>query len=334
MSLIEIKDLKKNFVINKRDPGMKGVIKNLFHSNKVVKEAVKGISFNIDKGEMVGFIGPNGAGKSTTIKMLTGILVPTAGTVMVNEIVPYKNRKENAMRMGVVFGQRTQLWWTLPVRESLDLLRTIYQIPMERFNKNINTFIEILEIGRFIDTPVRQLSLGQRMRVEIAASLIHNPDIVYLDEPTIGLDIVAKDRIREFIEVINREIGVTVILTTHDMSDIEKLCKRIIIIDNGVIIYDGDITQIKQLYGNERILNLDFEADPGEIGLSKAKIVKSEGARKQILFDKNEISAVDLIRLLSNEYAIKDFSLDDVKIDSIIKQIYCNNSLLKNKIEV
>lgn len=322
MSLIQVKDLQKHFVIQKREPGIRGIVKGMVRPNRVVKKAVDGISFSIEKGEIIGFIGPNGAGKSTTIKMLSGILVPTDGVVQVDGLVPYQKRKENARNIGVVFGQRTQLWWNLPVRESLDLLRTIYKVPMEVYQKNVQIFGEILEIDKLMDIPVRQLSLGQRMRVEIAASLLHNPRIVYLDEPTIGLDVVAKEKIREFITEINQETDVTIILTTHDMSDIEKLCQRIVIIDQGRIVYDGNINQIKEQYGKERVLEVEFEEIHTDLGVTFGQVIKSEGARKWILFNRDQLSAVELVNRLSQRYRVKDFALHETEIENIIKNIY------------
>ena len=332
MNVIEVKDLKKYFVINKRDSGMKGIFKSIIHPERIIKKAVDGINFNVGKGEIIGFIGPNGAGKSTTIKMMTGILVPTEGTVTVNGIIPYKYRKENAKRIGVVFGQRTQLWWNLPVRESFDLIRTIYRIPTEMYSKNISLFEEVLEMNELIDIPVRQLSLGQRMRVEIAASLLHNPDIIYLDEPTIGLDVVVKENIRNFISKINKETGVTIILTTHDMSDIEKLCNRIIIIDKGLIIYDGNIANIKNMFGKDRILIVDFEEEAENLRVEVGKVIKTEGTRKHILFNRDDISAIDLISDISKKFKIKDFALQETEIENIISHIYSNKS--EKKIEV
>ncbi|AZR74380.1 sugar ABC transporter ATP-binding protein [Anoxybacter fermentans] len=322
MNVIEVKDLKRYFTIYKRPPGITGIFKSMIKPKRIIKKAVDGISFNVTKGEIVGILGPNGAGKSTTIKMLTGILVPTEGIVRVNGREPFKNRIKNAMEIGVVFGQRTQLWWNLPLRESFDLIRTIYKIPTEIYNKNYKIFSEILELDRFIDTPVRQLSLGQRMRAEIGASLLHNPKIVFFDEPTIGLDVVAKQRIREFIKRVNEKSNVTVILTTHDMGDIEKLCDRIIIIDNGKIIYDGSINKIKEIYAKERVLVVDFEIEPVDFELTMGRVIKEEGTRKHILFNRDECSAPELVNYLSAKYSIKDFMLKETDIEHIIGHIY------------
>ncbi|MEI6284906.1 MAG: ATP-binding cassette domain-containing protein [Bacillota bacterium] len=326
MNLIRIENLSKHFVINKRQSGIGGVIKSMFKPERLLKKAVDSIDMQIAAGEIVGFIGPNGAGKSTTIKMLTGILVPTAGTVEVGGIVPYKQRKAYTKNIGVVFGQRTQLWWNLPVDESFDLLRTIYRIPRPAYQKNIELFTEVLGIDEFLHMPVRQLSLGQRMRCEIAASLLHNPKVVFLDEPTIGLDVVAKERIREFIAKINRETGVTVILTTHDMSDIEKLCKRIVIIDLGKIIYDGNIDEIKDRFGKDRMLVVDFDEPATIQDCDLHTTMKTEGLRRLILFNRDKISAIDLITKLSAQYKINDFALQETEIDNIIRHIYENKT--------
>jgi ABC-2 type transport system ATP-binding protein len=301
---------------------MKGIVKNLFRPRWEVVKAVKDISFTIFQGDIIGFIGPNGAGKSTTIKMLTGILSPTSGTVHINGKVPLKNRKVIARDIGVIFGHKTQLWWNLPVRESFDLIRTIYKIEKERYHKNIAKFSEILEIEKFLDTPVRQLSLGQRMRVEIAGSLLHNPSIVFLDEPTIGLDIIAKEKILDFIDIINKDTGVTIILTTHDMNDIEKLCKKIIVIDQGKIIYQGLLNEVREKYNQDRILIIETEDNIELPVLPFAKMIKEESRRKHFLFNRNEISAVELVQNISEKCTLKDFSLEETKIDNIIKKIY------------
>ena len=259
MSLIKVENLIKEFKQQKREKGFRGLMNSLFNREYIIKTAVDNISFNVDKGEIVGYIGPNGAGKSTTIKMLVGILVPTSGRVIVNGLEPYKKRKENAKNIGVVFGQRTQLWWDIPVSESLNLMKYMYRIPERKFKINLDLFSEILEIHKFINLPVRQLSLGQRMRADLCAALLHSPDIIYLDEPTIGLDVVVKKAIREFIKEINKTLGTTVILTTHDMADIEKLCSRVIVIDHGNIIYDDNLDYLRNKFGNEEILSVEFD---------------------------------------------------------------------------
>ncbi|MCF0149468.1 MAG: ATP-binding cassette domain-containing protein, partial [Clostridium sp.] len=247
--MIKVENLSKEFKINKKYPGFKGAIKSFFSREYIVKKAVDNISFEIADGEIVGYIGANGAGKSTTIKMMTGILTPSSGVISIDGIIPYENRQENAKDIGVVFGQRTQLWWDLPLSETFSLLKDIYVVNDKDFKERMEFLDEVLELNEFMLNPVRTLSLGQRMRADLAAALLHNPKIIYLDEPTIGLDVVVKEKVREAIKEINKKYGTTVILTTHDLKDIEELCNRIIIIDNGIKIYDGSLKDIKDNYG-------------------------------------------------------------------------------------
>ena len=256
--IIQTHDLRKVFRTVKRSPGALGALRTLFSRDYADKVAVDGISMSLEAGELVGYIGPNGAGKSTTIKMLTGILTPTAGSIEVAGLVPYAQRKANARNIGVVFGQRSQLYWDLPLIESFELLRAIYAVPAQRYRRNLDAFTALLELGDFLNTPVRQLSLGQRMRGDFAAAMMHDPVIVYLDEPTIGLDVVAKEAIRQFVAEINRERGTTIILTTHDLADVERLCRRIVLIDNGTLIYDGTIEVLKEQYGTHRTLVIEL----------------------------------------------------------------------------
>lgn len=322
MAIIEVEHLRKDFKIAKRETGFVGALKSVINRQFVIKEAVQDISFSIEKGEMVGYIGPNGAGKSTTIKMLTGILVPTSGSIRVNGIIPYENRKQNAKNIGVVFGQRTQLWWDLPTIESFELLKEIYRVSDKKFKENMGIFTEILGLDEFLNTPVRQLSLGQRMRADIAASLLHDPDILFLDEPTIGLDVVAKEKMREFIQEINKERKVTVILTTHDMEDIEKLCKRMVLIDHGQKVYDGDIAAVKSRYGKMRTLIVDVEENGVDVQLTAGELCKVEGNRKWIRFNRDEHSASDIITQLTKTHNITDLTVEEPEIESIISRIY------------
>jgi viologen exporter family transport system ATP-binding protein len=259
MSVIHVERLSKSFLVKRRRPGVWGAVTALVAASSETRWAVREVSFAIAPGEIVGYIGPNGAGKSTTVKMLTGILVPTAGEVSVLGLSPSRQRREHAANIGVVFGQRTQLWWDLPLEESFDLLRAIYRIPTDRYRANLKRFRAILELDDFLRTPVRQLSLGQRMRGDLAAALLHDPPIIFLDEPTIGLDVVAKERIREFLQTINRERDVTILLTTYDLGDIEKLCPRLMIIDQGQILYDGGLNAIRERYGRHRTLVVDLQ---------------------------------------------------------------------------
>lgn len=329
--MIKVCNLTKEFKTNKKYPGFKGAIKSLFSTEYTVTIAVDNMNFEIEEGEVVGYIGSNGAGKSTTIKMMTGILTPTSGKVEVNGIIPYENRTENAMNIGVVFGQRTQLWWDLPLSETFSLLRDIYSVSPEDFKERMKFFNEVLEIDEFMLRPVRTLSLGQRMRADLAASLIHNPKILYLDEPTIGLDVVVKEKVRNAIKQINKKYNTTVILTTHDLEDIEELCDRIIIIDKGVKIYDGSLSEIKDKYGymtNVSILikkneledkiniNSYFNLDNNDLNLS------DEDGKINITFNKNKISQMEIIQYFMENYILQDFSVKETSIDDIIKKIY------------
>ncbi|WP_264739917.1 ATP-binding cassette domain-containing protein [Cytobacillus firmus] len=322
MPIIEVEHLMKDFMIAKRETGFLGAVKSLVKREHIKKDAVKDISFSIGEGEMVGYIGPNGAGKSTTIKMLTGILVPSSGCVKVNGIIPYENRQENAKNIGVVFGQRTQLWWDLPTIESFELLKEIYQVSDKRYKENMGTFTEILGLDEFLNTPVRQLSLGQRMRADIAASLLHDPPILFLDEPTIGLDVVAKEKMRTFIKEINNERKITVILTTHDMEDIEKLCERMILIDHGQKVYDGEIAVVKERFGKSRTLIVDLEESLHSLRLTGGEVFKEEASRYWIRFNRDEVSASELIAQITETHNIKDLTVEEPAIESIISRIY------------
>lgn len=308
----------------RRKEGAFAALRTLFSREFDTKVAVNDVSFSIQPGELVGYIGPNGAGKSTTIKILTGILVPTAGEVRVRGLVPYHRRVENARQIGVVFGQRTQLWWDLPTVESFQLLQHIYKVPQERFRRNMDRFRDLLGLDEFLNTPVRQLSLGQRMRADLAAALLHDPEVVYLDEPTIGLDVVAKEKIRDFIRAINRERGVTVILTTHDMQDIEKICERMILIDRGTVIYDGPVAQIKERFGKQRTLVVDLEPNGGEpvVDVAGAEVVRREANRIWLRFNRDELSASELIARVSARVAICDLTVEEPEIEGIISRIY------------
>lgn len=322
MTIIEVEHLMKDFMVAKRETGLLGAMKSLVKREHIKKEAVKDISFSIEEGEMVGYIGPNGAGKSTTIKMLTGILVPSSGKVKVNGIVPYENRQKNAKNIGVVFGQRTQLWWDLPTIESFELLKEIYQVSNKRYKENMDTFTEILGLDEFLNTPVRQLSLGQRMRADIAASLLHDPPILFLDEPTIGLDVVAKEKMRMFIKEINNERKITVILTTHDMEDIEKLCERMILIDHGQKVYDGEMAVVKEKFGKNRILIVDLEESSRRMKLTGGEVFKEEASRFWIRFNRDVVSASELIAQITQTHNIKDLTVEEPEIESIISRIY------------
>ncbi|MBS2969283.1 ATP-binding cassette domain-containing protein [Metabacillus sp. KIGAM252] len=327
--MIHVTNLEKEYLLVKRDPGLRGAFKSLFNRKYEKKTAVKGVSFSIQKGEMVGYIGANGAGKSTTIKMLTGILTPSSGEVKVNGIIPYIKRKENAKQIGAVFGQRTQLFWDIPVRESFELLKEIYEVPQEQFNETMELFTDVLQLDSLLGIPVRQLSLGQKMRCELAAAFIHRPEVVYLDEPTIGLDVAVKVKIRKFIRDMNEKWGTTVLLTTHDMQDIEEICSRIIIIDQGTILYDGGLNEIKERFSAKREIHFELDqlqsfALPESLRiLADCRLEEDESMKKAIVsFSNNEIKGSDVIAEVLKDNKITDLSIQDPKIETIIEEIY------------
>jgi ABC-2 type transport system ATP-binding protein len=320
--IITVQNLSKHFKVNKHHRGSFSAIRNLFSREFQIVKAVDGLSFEIQSGELVGYIGPNGAGKSTTIKMLTGLLVPTSGKIRVNGLIPWKERQNYVSRVGAVFGQRTTLWWDLPVVESLDLLQYIYQVPPKQFERNLKEFRKILALDNFLNTPVRSLSLGQRMRADICAALLHSPDILFLDEPTIGLDVVAKERIRQFIQHINQERGTTVILTTHDLSDVEKLCERVMIIDHGELLYDGALAHLKDRFGGHRQLVVDFAETQEYMEIEGAKISEREGSRITYQFPRTAITASELIGRISAQFRIRDLEVREPDIEATIRRIY------------
>ena len=284
--------------------------------------AVDRISFRVEPGELVGYVGPNGAGKSTTVKMLTGILMPSDGRISVAGLDPSRRRIQLARRIGVVFGQRVQLWWDLPLRDSFELLRHIYRVPHDRWRANLERFSELLELGPFLQTPVRQLSLGQRMRGELTAAMLHDPEILFLDEPTIGLDVVAKTRVREFLAEINRERGVTVLLTTHDLADIERLCSRLLIIDHGRLIYDGTIERLIERYGEERTLVVDLEEPAPPLELDGARVVRVEGPRQWLRFRRDEVTAARLTAAVASKAPLLDLTVEEPDIEDVVRRIY------------
>lgn len=298
------------------------MIRNFFSRQYRIIKAVDELSFSVQAGELVGYIGPNGAGKSTTIKMLTGLLVPTRGEIRVNGFTPWKERQNYVSRIGAVFGQRTTLWWDLPVIESLELLQHIYKVPPAQFKQNLNDFRKILELDAFLNTPVRSLSLGQRMRADICAALLHNPDILFLDEPTIGLDVVAKERIRQFIQHINQERNTTVILTTHDLSDVEKLCDRVMIIDHGKLLFDGNLSTLKDRFGGSRELVVDFAESYDHTKIEGTTIVQRQGSRVTYQFPRNTLTASELIGRISAQYRIRDLEVREPEIEATIRRIY------------
>lgn len=328
MSLINFEQVEKVYRVKKKLEGRFSGLRNFFSNEFKEIRAVSDISFSIEPGELVGYLGPNGAGKSTTIKMLTGILTPSAGRVNVSGLEPFRHRQKNALNIGVVFGQRSQLWWDLPVSDSYELNRKLYHIPKEVYETNLSRAKEELGIGEFFHTPVRQLSLGQKMRAEIGAALLHNPSILFLDEPTIGLDVVAKDRIRKYIRRINREQGTTVILTTHDMTDVEEICDRIMIIDLGKKIYDGSLEAIKETYQKKRTLILDLAEDWNGQSLPGASSVKPEDGRRLVVeFQRSDTTAKALIDEAFRTFNVRDLSLQETDLEEIIREIYLANGI-------
>ena len=321
MSFIEVKHINKTFKVAEKSEGRFSTLKTFFSRKYKYIDAIKDISFSIKKGEIVGLLGPNGAGKSTTIKVLSGILVPDSGNVVINKKVPWKERQSYVKDLGVVFGQRSQLWWDIPAIDSFKLLKDIYKIPEDKYNKNLNELVDLLNLKEIINIPVRNLSLGSRMRCEIAASLLHGPKILFLDEPTIGLDAKSKKEVREFIKKINKQNNVTVILTTHDMSDIEALAKRIILIGKGSVLYDGSLNKLKKQYDNLRKIRIITK---DKLTLNKDYIVSSnifnEGMEFIIDIKKIEISA--FIKLVSSEISIIDIDIDSGNIDELIVRLY------------
>ena len=322
MPIITVEHLSKNFKVHKRRTGFWGNLSSMMSREYNVIKAVDDVNFSLERGELVGYIGANGAGKSTTIKMLTGILVPTSGHIDVMGLTPYRQRKENTRRIGVVFGQRTQLWWDLPVIDSFELLKHIYEIPQHLYKQNLEFFSELLQLQPFLSTPVRRLSLGQRMRCDLTAALLHNPEILYMDEPTIGLDVVAKEQVRQFLREVNAERQVTVILTTHDLNDVEQVCQRLIIIDSGKIIYDGGIDALKERYGKTRMLIVDLAQGYSDIQLEGVDLTRREGNRIWLAFERDTISASEVIAQLTARNEIQDLTISEPEIEEIVRRIY------------
>ena len=322
MTQIIVKDLVKTFRVAERSPGTWGALKGLVHRRYRTVRALDGISFSLEAGELVGYIGPNGAGKSTTVKVLAGILVPDSGRCEVLGRIPWRDRVPHVRHVGVVFGQRTQLWWDLPVVESFDLLREIYNVPEPHYRRALEELVTTMNLQPFLDTPVRQLSLGQRMRCDLAAALLHSPSLLYLDEPTIGLDAVSKLAIHSFVQQLNRERGVTVILTTHNMDDIEALCSRVILINKGRILSDGPLDELRARVSNERRLVIDLIREEQWIDDPDATVIRREGARVHLRFDPTRIRAADLIGRITARYAIRDLFVENPPIEEIVAQLY------------
>ncbi|MBS2937839.1 ATP-binding cassette domain-containing protein [Nocardioides sp. J2M5] len=312
--LVDVRDLERTFDVRRRVEGRR-------RRTRDSVRAVHDLTFAVTAGEMVGYIGPNGAGKSTTIKMLTGILVPTGGTVRVAGLDPSRDRVELARRIGVVFGQRTTLWWDLPLRDSFDLLRKMYRIEPARYRANLDRFVDLLDLGDQLDTPVRQLSLGQRMRGDITAALLHDPEVLYLDEPTIGLDVVSKGRLREFLRALNAERGTTLLLTTHDLQDIEALCDRVIVIDHGTSVYDGSLSGLHAEGGSSRTLVVDLVDEAAPIEVPGASVRKVEGPRQWLSFPA-DASAAPVVAAVAAGYDVADLSIQEPDIEDVIRELY------------
>lgn len=332
-AIVSVENLCKDFQSFRRREGVWGALQNLFVREYATVRAVDGVTFSIEPGEMVGYIGANGAGKSTTIKMLTGILVPTSGRLEANGFVPYHDRRRYTKHIGVVFGQRTQLWWDIAVIESFKLLKEIYEIPDADYRKRLDVFCDILALEDYLHTPVRKLSLGERMRCDLAASLLHNPPLLFLDEPTIGLDVVAKDHIREFLKEINRSEHTTVLLTTHDLSDIEELCKRIIIIDRGKLLFDGPLAEMKQRLAKFNQIKFLLK-DRAQV--TKLAAITSDGMTCErvdeltyfLRFDRHQHSSAEVIRSLVNTLEVRDILVEEEPIEDIVKRIYLSGEVL------
>lgn len=322
--MIRAEALVKEFTRPRRRTGRFATLRGLLARDHVTYRAVDSVDFTIEAGEIVGYLGPNGAGKSTTIKMLTGILVPTSGSVEVDGLVPWRQRERNARRIGVVFGQRSGLWWDLPLIESLRLVGTIYDIPRDRYQANLRKFSELLGLEEFLHTPVRQLSLGQRMRGDLAAAMLHDPAILFLDEPTIGLDVIAKERIRAFIADLNRQAGTTVVLTTHDLDDVERLCRRIVLIDHGRVLYDGDIARLKADHAPHRELTFRLNGPPYEVRVDGTEPVRRGDGWVSLRFDPARLAPAELIGRLIDDYAVADLSIAESHLEDVIARVYAD----------
>jgi ABC-2 type transport system ATP-binding protein len=324
MSHIVVENLTKTFRVAVRPPGLAGSVKGLFRRRVRQIRALDDVSFSISRGELVGYIGPNGAGKSTTVKILSGILVPDSGNVTVMGRIPWTERVEHVRRIGVVFGQRTQLWWDLPVIESFELLREIYATPQDRYRRSRDELIQLLQLGDLLHTTVRQLSLGQRMRCDLAAALLQEPELLFLDEPTIGLDAVSKLAVREFIGRLNRQRDVTVILTTHDMDDIEALCRRVLVIGDGRISFDGTLAELRTAVTRERWLTVDLAEDAplSTVTDPDAQLIRQEGWRFFLSFDPQQVRVADLIARIAHNYPVHDLFVENPPIETIIARIY------------
>lgn len=320
--MIHVQGLSKTFMVAKRSSGLLQAAKSLFHREYTPVQALQDISFDIEPGEIVGYIGPNGAGKSTTIKIMSGILVPDHGSCRIMGYTPWEDRVKYVRSIGVVFGQRSQLWWDVPVQDSFELLRDIYHVPADEYRKTLDLLIDTLDLSDIIHTPVRQLSLGQRMRCEIAASLLHSPDILFLDEPTIGLDAASKLAVRRFIQTINKEKGVTVILTTHDMNDIEALARRLILIGKGSLLYDGSLNELRGRFGTNKTITIDYTSQEAPPSIPGVMLVNWTPERAVMQVNTDLIKVSDVLSRLSEQIELSDISIDAQPIEDIILKLY------------
>ncbi len=326
-NIIEIKNITKEFKVLNRREGLKGSLQDLFSRDYKIVRAVDNISMNIQQGEIVGYLGPNGAGKSTTIKMMTGILEPTSGEILVGGNVPYQNRTKNAQEIGVVFGQRSQLWWALPLVESFKILKDIYGVSDADYEAMLTLYKSLVDIEPLLHKPVRQMSLGQRTLSDILAAFLHNPKIVFLDEPTIGLDVSMKAKIRTLIHALNKEKNTTVILTTHDMGDVDALCQRIVIIDKGKMLYDNDIEHLKNFFGSYRTLKIRIDGDLKQLAEQIDKElpdfkVSADDEWVSILVDEEKAKVMEVLSQLQKSYNIRDMQLEEISTEEVIKKIY------------
>jgi ABC-2 type transport system ATP-binding protein len=318
---IEVEHLRKEFTVTRREPGFRAAVRSLIRPSRTTVTAVEDVSFTVEPGEILGYLGPNGAGKSTTIKLLTGILVPTSGTARVRGLEPYRARTRNARNIGVVFGQRTQLWWDLAAEESFRILRDMYELDAATYRQRIADLDARLEITSFWSTPVRQLSLGQRMRCDLGAALLHDPPVLFLDEPTVGMDVVVKEQVRLMLAHLAAERGTTIVLTTHDLGDVERLCRRVVILDRGHLLYDGDIRRLVELEGAHRNLRVRFDEPVPDPHLEGAELVSAEGPEATFRFPVST-NPQAIVAQLAGRYAVADLAVEGVDFEEVIRLIY------------
>jgi ABC-2 type transport system ATP-binding protein len=323
--MISVNNLKKNFDYYKKEAGLRNSLKNLFHREKLIKEAVKGISFEIEEGEIVGFLGPNGAGKTTTLKMLSGILYPTSGEAQVMGYTPWQRKREFKKKFSIVMGQKNQLWWDLPASESFELNRCMYELEYGEYKKTLNELLELLDVKDLLDVQVRRLSLGERMKMEIIAALIHRPRVIFLDEPTIGLDIISQKKIREFLKYYNQKTKATIILTSHYMNDIEDLCKKTIVINHGSVVYNGSLAGVNDIFGNKKIIKLQFDNKIEKDMLQRFGSVKEhDGFTSLLEVDKADIK--EIARVILERFPVLDFNIQDIPLEEGIAELYGKGS--------